>query len=344
MPGGATPGASALPCAGVRAEWQVLGERGRGVGLPLHKRAAQDGAGSRGKPLRDRLRELLGFAERPLTCVGGSAAEQDGWVAESLRFRTAEAEFDGYLTRPAEASEPLPGVILAHAHGGRYDIGARELVDGRAAWLDPPGPALAAAGFVALSIDMPCFGSRADITESAASKAGLWYRQPLFGRMLGEQAGALSWLAADPRVDPARIGILGISMGATLGYFLAALDPRVAAVAQLCCFADFATLVETGAHDLHGPYLTVPGLLAETSTGAIAGLAAPRPQLICIGADDPLTPPLAVERAVAEARAAYLSARAPEALTLHVEEGVGHRETPAMRAEVMDFLRRHLVG
>ena len=294
--------------------------------------------------MRDRLTALLDYHERGLTLVGRDERDNGAWVAERLQFRGTDGAVEGVLTRPAAADRPLPAILFAYAHGNRYDIGARELTEGRPAWIDPPGPALAAAGFVALAIDMPCFGGRAGVAESAAAKAGLWYGQPLFGRMLGEQAGALSWLASRPDVDPARIGMLGLSMGATLGYFLAALDPRVAAVAQLCCFADFATLLETGAHDLHGHYLTVPGLLRETSTGAIAGLVAPRPQLICLGADDPLTPPVAVARAHAEARAAYLAVRAADALQLHVEAGVGHRETPAMRGQVMDFLRRHLGG
>lgn len=101
----------------------------------------------------------------------------------------------------------------------------------------------------------------------------------------------------------------GISMGATLAYFLAAIDQRVSAVAHLCCYADLATLVEIGAHDLHGHYLTVPGLLAETSSGAIAGLVAPRPQLICVGSGDPLTPPLAVARAYADQRCVWVQGR-----------------------------------
>ena len=100
------------------------------------------------------------------------------------------------------------------------------LIDGRPAWLDPPGLALARRGFVALSIDMPTFGSRSGVTESAAAKAALWHGRTLFGQMLGEQAAALTWLAARPDVDQARIGMVGISMGATLAYFLAALDPR----------------------------------------------------------------------------------------------------------------------
>ncbi len=40
-------------------------------------------------------------------------------------------------------------------------------------------------------------------------------------------------------------------------------------------------------HDLHGIYLTIPGLLEVAGNGEIAGLIAPRPQLICIGDRDP---------------------------------------------------------
>jgi dienelactone hydrolase len=68
----------------------------------------------------------------------------------------------------------------------------------------------------------------------------------LFGQMLAEQSAALTWLASRRDVDAGRIGMTGISMGATLSYFLAAIDARVAATAHLCCYADFATLVETG--------------------------------------------------------------------------------------------------
>ena len=41
---------------------------------------------------------------------------------------------------------------------------------------------------------------------------------------------------------------------------LAALDDRIKAVAHLCCFADYDTMIELGAHDGHGHYMTIPGL------------------------------------------------------------------------------------
>ena len=291
-----------------------------------------------------RLASLLGFQPASLALETHSIEERDGTILERLSFRSAEAgNIRGLLTRPAAATAGrLPALLYAHAHGGRYDIGASELIEGRPALLSAPGPMLAYEGYVTLCIDMPTFGARSSVTESSAAKAALWHGRTLFGQMLSEQAGALSWLASRPDVDPGHIGMTGISMGATLAYFLAALDTRIAATAHLCCYADFATLVESGAHDLHGHYLTVPGLLAETSTGEIAGLCAPRPQLICVGLDDPLTPQNAIERAFAQTSAAYETRGAREALTLRMEQGVGHRETQTMRGALLDFFRRHL--
>ena len=125
-----------------------------------------------------------------------------------------------------------------------------------------------------------------------------------------------------------------------LSYWLAALDDRIAAVAHLCCFADFRTMIELGAHDGHGIYLTVPGLLREADGGTIAALIAPRPQLICIGEADHLSPPLAVERAWAELAPAY--AGAPGKLEKVSEPGVGHQETPRMREAVLAFFGKWL--
>ena len=110
-------------------------------------------------------------------------------------------------------------------------------------------------------------------------------------------------------------------------------------MAHLCCFADFAPLVASGAHDRHGIYLTVPGLLGVASNGEIAGLIAPRPQFVGLGDADPLTPPEAVAPALASLGAAYAAAGAEAALRVHLEPGVGHQETPAMRRAVMAFLR-----
>jgi dienelactone hydrolase len=289
------------------------------------------------------LRRVFEIDDHPLREVGRAVETADDIAVETVAFEARDREpVRGILLRPATSAPPRPAILYIHAHGARYEIGAAELTDGRPALQSPLGPVLARMGFVVLAIDLPCFGARSGTPESAAAKSALWHGRSLAGRMLGELAAALTWLAARPDVDPDRIGAFGISMGATFAYWLAAADPRLAAIAHQCCYADFETLVETGAHDLHGIYLTVPGLLQSTSTGAIAGLVAPRPQLVMIGDKDPLTPPLAVDRALAETRAAYGRADAAEDLQVHREPETGHAESPAMRALLLAFLRDRL--
>ena len=289
-----------------------------------------------------RLRAAFEIGKHPLALVSRRASEADGCAVEHLAFVTAEGEaVRGVLTRPV-ISGPSPALLYIHAHGARYDIGADELLDGRPALLGPLGPEFARRGFVTLMIEMPSFGTRTEPNESARTKACLWRGRSLAGQMVAEQHAAFSWLAARDDVIADRVGVFGLSMGATLGYWLAAVEPRVACVAHLCCYADFATLIETGAHDLHGIYLTVPGLLGIASNGVIAGVVAPRPQLIAIGDRDPLTPPTAVDVALAETRDGYARAGAAERLLLIREPEAGHVETPAMRAAVFGFLERYL--
>lgn len=288
---------------------------------------------------RERFAELLRLERPAVSLISTTEEQRDGYVLETLRLLIGSTEVRGFLVRPATPG-PHPAILYGHSHGGRYDIGASELLDGREYLLDPLGPVFARAGYVALCIDMPVFGERRFNTEAFASKALLWHGKSLIGRMVSDHRAALDYLASRGDVDTSRIGAFGISMGCTLSYWLAALDDRIAAVAHLCCFADLRTMIELGAHDDHGIYLVVPGLLEHADAGDIASLIAPRPQLICIGEADNLTPPLSVERAWATTRSAYDVAGGR--LELISEPGVGHMETPRMREGMLRFFEECL--
>jgi dienelactone hydrolase len=288
---------------------------------------------------QQRFRELLCFEDRGVSLVSSDFEPMGDYVIEHLRLRIGEEIVRGILTRP-EIAGPLPAILYGHSHGGLYAMGARELLDGREYLVSPLGPVFARAGYVTLAIDMPVFGERATVSESSAAKALLWQGKSLFGQMLSDHAAALTYLMGRDDVDAGRIGAFGLSMGCVLSYWLAAIDKRVSAVAHLCCFADFRTMIALGAHDGHGIYLTVPGLLREADGGAIAGLIAPRPQLICVGEADHLSPPQAVARAMADLRPAYIET--PDRLEFISEPGIGHQETPLMRAAVLGFFARWL--
>ena len=160
--------------------------------------------------------------------------------------------------------------------------------------------------------------------------------------MLSELAAGVGYLTGQATIQPGKIGVLGFSMGSTHAYWLAALDERVACAVALCSFADLSTLVASGAHDGHGIYMTVPGLLSGWSTGTVAGLAAPRPLFVGVGLQDWSTPDDAFSIARDELQAAYDVADAQRALTFHVERDLDHRESEAMRTAVLDFLEREL--
>lgn len=293
--------------------------------------------------LRQRLALAMEADSHPLEFAGLEEAPLGALRLETIRFRAADGEaVRGLLLKPQGAG-PFPAILYIHAHGNRYGIGASEMLDGRPALQSPLGPQLAAAGFAVFCTDLPCFGERAGVNESAAAKAALWRGRSLAGRMIGELKSSLDWLAERPDIDASRIGCFGISMGATFGYWLAAIDGRIAALAHLCCFADFERLIELGGHDGHGIYLTIPGLPAIASNGVIAGLAAPRPQLVGIGDLDALTPPEAADIALGEVRDSYAAAGAAGSLRIIREPQGGHAESPAMREGVMELFERELL-
>jgi len=289
---------------------------------------------------------LLGFPGGAPPLAGSEtirSASTDGQVVEEIRLTTRIGEMPGTICRP-DGPGPFPAVLYCHAHGNRYDIGRRELLDGRPALQDPTyGPLLAARGYLVFSIDVAGFGERqGEGAESALAKAGLWRGRTLFGEMLADLSAALDYLCDRPDVDRSRIATFGISMGATHAYWLAALDKRIAAAAHLCAFSNMAGLIETGRHDLHGIYMAVPGLLNHCDMGDVAALVAPRPQLAGAGATDPLTPPEALDPALATLRAAYAKAGASNRLTILVSPETGHVETVEMRAAVLAFLDRSI--
>ena len=95
---------------------------------------------------RNRLRDLIGLAEPAVSLLSSHVEPMDGYVIEHLRLQLGGEDVRGILTRPADDSRHLPAILYGHSHGGRYDIGASELLDGREYLLNPLGPVFARAG------------------------------------------------------------------------------------------------------------------------------------------------------------------------------------------------------
>ena len=142
-------------------------------------------------------------------------------------------------------------------------------------------------------------------------------------------------------MDGARIGTLGLSMGSTMAWWVAALDTRVKVCVDICCLTDFQALIETQGLKEHGIYYYVPSLLKHFTTAQINALIAPRAHLSLAGNLDALTPTAGLDRIDRELKKVYAAAGKPEHWKLVRYDG-GHQETPEMRKEIVDFLKQRL--
>jgi dienelactone hydrolase len=159
--------------------------------------------------------------------------------------------------------------------------------------------------------------------------------------MVYDSLRALDYLVSRPDVDRDRLGTIGLSMGSTMAWWTAALDPRLKVCVDICCMTDYEALIAAGGLDGHGIYYYVPALLKHFNTSTINALIAPRPHLSLAGNFDPLTPPAGIERIDRELRQVYAALGAPQAWQM-LRYDSGHLETPAMRLESLAFLQKWL--
>lgn len=296
--------------------------------------------------LRQQLYQLLGELpprHRPVAgrCLGRE--EHAGYVVEKLLLDlNGQEEVPAYLVRPRSAQGKTPALLYNHAHGNDYRLGKEELLRGRRELAPPPyAETLTSLGYSALCIDAWVFGERSRRSEEDTFKEMLWQGQVLWGMMVYDSLKALDYLAGRADVDSDRLGTLGLSMGSTMAWWVAALDERVKVCVDLCCLTDFQALRETKGWKEHGIYYYVPSLLKHFNTAGINALIAPRAHLSLAGIHDPLTPPQGLDRIDAHLRKVYGELGRPEGWKL-LRYPVGHQETPEMRAEVVKFLREFL--
>jgi acetyl esterase/lipase len=295
---------------------------------------------------RTELYRLLGDLpdrKRPIGARKREEAERDGYILETL-----ELDFNGletvpaYLARPRTLSGRAPAIIFNHSHGGGYKIGKLEFVDGRS-YLQPVpyAKALTDLGYVALAVDHWVFGERSHTTEPDMFKAMLWQGQVLWGMMVYDSLRAVDYLVSRPDVDAERLGTLGISMGSTMAWWLAALDERIKVTVDICCLTDFKTLLDKKGLSLHGVYYYVPQLLKHFTTSQINALIAPRAHLGLAGLQDKLTPVEGLDIIDRELQQVYKAAGHPERWKL-LRYDVGHMETAEGRQAILAFLQRFL--
>jgi len=274
-----------------------------------------------------------------------SVTELPYGVVEKLRLTLNDEEVvPAYFIKPRGASGKLPLIVYNHSHGGFYPVGKDEVLKGAPYQVQPPyAEALCAEGYAVLAIDHWAFGERSGRKESLIFKDLLWRGRVMWGMMVFDSLRAVDYAAARPDVDSDRIGTLGMSMGSTMSWWLAALDERIRVTVDLCCLSDYEALRETGDMDGHNLYYFVPDLLNHFTSADINSLIVPRAHLSLAGERDKFTPKIGLDRIERALEEAYREAGAVEGqwqLSRYPE--AGHEETVGMREEALAFLRKWL--
>jgi dienelactone hydrolase len=251
---------------------------------------------------RDPTPRFLARRSRLVEVVPQERTLADGTLVERLRLRAANGlAVELAVKRPVDSGPPLrrPLVVLL----GGFETG-RDAVDLVA---EPRGLVLAALSYP-FSGPPPAHGARG-ILALPALRAGILDTPPAV--LL-----ALDHLLARPDVDPARVELVGVSLGAPFAVVAGALDPRCRRVWSVHGAGDLPLLIDTALHDAIplGPVRRAVAELAYLAAGGPAvaperwvGRIAPRPFVMLNAKDDERMPRRAI-------LALYTRARPPKEL------------------------------
>lgn len=252
------------------------------------------------------------------------------------------------LTVCPDGARRCPVVFLLHGFGSCKE----DLLD--LAWR------LAGRGLFAVAFDAVHHGERADgMLESFDDPQHCTYpvesgldRYVLMHQVVVETSRDLARLldsfAVDERVDTARCGVTGVSMGGFAAYYLAAIEPRVAAAAPVVGMPAFAerwddVTLEASTYDQWRAQMAAAQPAVERHAAFMRSidpsprLAAfyPRPLFMLCGDLDthqPKSYTLRLYRALLPVYSDH-----PDRLKLKIYDGVGHELSPGMMEDVADW-------
>ena len=307
--------------------------------------------------LRKKIGRLLGdlpplFTPEP---VLSKRQKRRGYVLEKFTFDNGIGDtVYGYTLVPTGRRDRGPAILYNHYHANQYAQGKEEVLIKAFPYLDfATGEELARRGYVVQCIDAYGFGERqfqgpagtkerGAKVEASLFKTFLWEGRTLWGMMVRDDMLALNCLLSRPDVDPNRVAALGMSMGSTRTWWLAALDERIRAAICVACLTRYQNLIAHGSLNAHGIYYYVPNMLKEgIDTESLIGLIAPRPLLTLTGDRDRGSPADGVRIINAFQEHLYECYGHRENFRGLLYPGVRHTYTPEMWQETLRWLDRH---
>lgn len=310
----------------------VLWTMGRHARAPLaltYKPANKRATEAWQKKLRGKLTELLGGFPKersPLQPVTLEVRDFPGYRREKFVIQTQPGMAQlGYLLTPRGASGPLATMICVPGHGRGVDdiVGidekGRDRTD-KAGYQHDFALQVVEAGLAAVAIEPLAFGCRRDprskkknLTTSACQPvagAALLLGETMVGWRTYDVMRTVDWIETRKELDPARVGLMGISGGGTVTSFAAALEPRIKAAMISGYLNTFRDSIIAMSHCIDN---YVPGILNWCENYDVASLIAPRPLYVESGERDNIFPIAASKEAFARVKQVYTALGAADA-------------------------------
>lgn len=318
--------------------------------------------------------KMLDRPKVPLDVKADEPRVEGGLVTEHLSF-ASEKKANGrvervpcLVVRPEKADRKLAAIVVLHGTGGSKE--------GQKGWLTR----LAKEGFLAMAIDARYHGERAGGAKGAAayndailrawrSKPGEPMEHPFYYDTCWDLWRTADYLQSRADVDPARLGMIGFSMGGIQAWLAGAVDDRYRVVVPAIAVQSFVWSLENEAwqgragsikvaHDGAARDLgeakvnqkvckelwskVIPGILGPYDCPSMLRLFAGRPLLIVSGENDKNCPLGGARIAIAVAERAYKDAKAEDKLRVMMAPGVGHSVTAEQQKAAVEWFEKWL--
>jgi len=221
----------------------------------------------------------------PLNARITRTQQRDGYRIEHLIYESLPGLLVTALVYVPDGAGPFPAVLGTAGHS---DVSKAEPVY-QNAWVS-----FARRGFVVLAYDPPGQGERLEYFDPAkgTSRVGVGTREHsmtgqqllltgshLARYMVQDGRRAMDYLRTRPDVDASRVAVAGNSGGGTQAAYLAAFEPRLAAIVSSCYMTSWQYMWQTpGPQDAEQ---VIPGFLSRgLDFGDFALAAVPRGFLI----------------------------------------------------------------
>lgn len=277
----------------------------------------------------------------------------------------------------SDATQRVPGLLLESTNfsGRRPVVIALHGTGGSKANMIALCRKLAERGFIAVAIDGRYHGERKagkgqndynDAIVRAWQGSG---EHPFYYDTVWDVMRLVDYLAMRDDVDPARIGLVGISKGGIETYLAAAADPRIA-VAVPCIgvqsfhwalennnwqgrVATIQTAFDAAAKDAgvskpDAKFVkkfydrVVPGIYSEFDGPEMLSLIAPRPLLVINSDSDIHTPLPGVNECIVAAKEVYAADKAENCFSAIIQKNTAHQVKPESERAAIDWFVKWL--